>query len=370
MLITEAAEADKPVTVNDMLARSEHLALADTSGSPENRAAVLRTIGVHYLAWGNRGKAAEVLERAIAVLGDAPAHGLRSEVVCAHALVISGMGRAAEAATTIDRELAQPPTNRTTFAECLEARAVVARNLEDAAGSLLYATQALQQLRLSGPISNEREADVLQNLAASYHMTGRHREAFEHYEMALKKFTAVGRSSSAGAMVIRNNMGLVSEAAGMPKRALQLYDDTLRCARGTLARRKAAGVSRRQPRARARNGRSSARGADRATSLALQIAVDSKHTIGQVQALAGLAAVAIQLQDTAAAAAYLDRTSAVLGSVEAADKTPHVALMRGRFALARGDVAEARRRFEVRRREQAAARRPLWMARSERPKRC
>src|SRR5688500_14021662 len=152
MLMTEAAEADKPITVNEMLMRSENLALADTSGNPESRAAVLRTIGVHYLAWGNRGKAAEVLEHAMTVLGDAPAHGLRSQVVCTHALVISGMGRATEAATTIDRELAQPPTDRITFAECLEARAVVARNLEDAEGSLLYATQALQQLRLSGQI--------------------------------------------------------------------------------------------------------------------------------------------------------------------------------------------------------------------------
>jgi hypothetical protein len=67
---------------------------------------------------------------------------------------------------------------------------------------------------------------------------------------------------------------------------------------------------------------------------------------GQVQALAGLAEVAIQLQDTAAAAAYLDRASVVLGSVEAADKTPKVALIRGRLALALGHVAEARRRFE------------------------
>ena len=218
------------------------------------------------------------------------------------------MGRAAEAASTIDHELAQPPTDRATFAECLEARAVVARNLEDAEGSLLYATQALQQQRLSGQISNEREADVLQNLAASYHVAGRHREAFEHYEMALKKFTAVGRSSSAGAMVIRNNMGLVSEAAGMPKRALQLYDYTL------------AALAERSPdakppvylavnRGRALETVGRLREAHSAHELALQIAMDSKHTIGQVQALAGLAAVAIQLQDTAAAAAFLDRTS-------------------------------------------------------------
>jgi hypothetical protein len=134
MLMTVAAEADKPITVDDMLARSEKLALADTSGNRESRAAVLRTIGMHYLAWGNRGKAAEVLEHAMAVLGEAPAHGLRSQVVCNHALVVSGMARAAEAAATIDRELAQPPMDHATLAECLEARAVVARNLEDAEG--------------------------------------------------------------------------------------------------------------------------------------------------------------------------------------------------------------------------------------------
>jgi serine/threonine protein kinase len=44
MLITEAAEADKPVTVSDMLMRGEALARADTSGDPESRAAVLRIL--------------------------------------------------------------------------------------------------------------------------------------------------------------------------------------------------------------------------------------------------------------------------------------------------------------------------------------
>jgi hypothetical protein len=53
VLMTEAAEADKTITINDMLAGSEKLALADTSGNPESRAAVLRTIGMHYL--GCRG---------------------------------------------------------------------------------------------------------------------------------------------------------------------------------------------------------------------------------------------------------------------------------------------------------------------------
>jgi tetratricopeptide (TPR) repeat protein len=147
-------------------------------------------------------------------------------------------------------------------------------------------------------------------------------------------------------MVIRNNMALVSEAAGMPKRALQLYDDTL------------AALAQRSPdakppvylavnRSRALEAIGRLREAQQAYESAMQIAVDSQHTIGQMQILVGLAAIAIQLGDMTTAAAYLDRTSEVLGSVKEADKTPRVALMRGRLALARGDITEARRRFEA-----------------------
>jgi tetratricopeptide (TPR) repeat protein len=338
MLITEAAEADKPVTVSDMLARSEKLALADTSGNPASRAAVLRTIALHYLSWGNRGKAAEVLERALTVLGDSESQGLRAQVVCDHALVISGMGRTDEAIAIIDRELANPPRDHASFAECLQARGVVARNAEDAAGSLIYATRALHELLRSGPVSSEAEAGALQNLAASYHLNGRHREALDYYTLALRKFTDVGRDGSAGAMVIRNNMGLVSEAAGMPKRALQLYD-------ATLALLEARSPGAKPPvylavnRGRTLETIGRFREAQVAYAFALQLAMDSKHTIGQVQSLAGLAAVAIQFHDTAGAAAYLDRAGD--------DKTPRVALMRGRLALLRGDIAEARRRFEA-----------------------
>jgi hypothetical protein len=131
MLMTEAAEADKPITVNDMLARSERLALADTSGNSESRAAVLRTIGLHYLAWGNRRKAAEVLERA------------------------------AEAATTIDRELTQPPLDRATFAECLEARSVVARYLEDAEGSLVLGSDEAADKRRRSRICPIRSTGII-----------------------------------------------------------------------------------------------------------------------------------------------------------------------------------------------------------------
>jgi len=62
MLITEAAEAEKPVTVSDMLTRGETLALADTNGDAESRAAVLRTL--HILQ--ARSASASTLDDAVA----------------------------------------------------------------------------------------------------------------------------------------------------------------------------------------------------------------------------------------------------------------------------------------------------------------
>jgi eukaryotic-like serine/threonine-protein kinase len=347
VLITEAAEADKPVTVSDMLARSEKLALADTGGDPQSRAAVLRMIGLHYLSLGDRGKSAKLLERALTLLGTAPAHGLRSELICNHGLVISAMGRAEEAIHAIDAqlaELARLPAMQVTFAECLGSRGTVARYSEDAEGALRYTTAALAQLRASGQASNEREADALGNLANSYQMNGRNREASQYYEEALRKFSDIGRESSPNAIVTRNNLGLVSEAAGVPRRALQVYDDILRILRERDPRAEPP-VYMAANRARALETIGRFDEAEAAWRLALQISIASKHTIGQVVSLTGLASAELRANDLRAAKRYLDRATQTMGSPAAAENNPRLALLRGRIALASGSFDEAERQF-------------------------
>ena len=78
MLITEAAEADKPVTISDMLTRGEALALAEPNRDPESRAAILRM--------------------------------LDAEAIC----------------------LERPTTDRASVAECLKARSMVEDSLDNA----------------------------------------------------------------------------------------------------------------------------------------------------------------------------------------------------------------------------------------------
>lgn len=164
-------------------------------------------------------------------------------------------------------------------------------------------------------------------------------------------------------------MGLVSEAASLPKRALELYDETIvALAERSPDAKPPVYLAVNRGRALETVGhltRHRSRMSWRCRSQSIQSTRSAKCRRWQ-----DWRRVAIQLKDTAAAAAYLDRTSAVLGSVEAADKTPKVALIRGRLALHEVmSLAEALRRFEAWP-QRAAAKRRLWMARSERLKRC
>src|SRR6185503_5072447 len=134
VLITEAAEAGKPVTVNDMLARSERLALADASGSPENRAAVLAMIASRYGSLGDDVKAARLLENALALLAKSPDQPLKSKLTCAHALSIASIGRVNEAVSAIEGELRQShlQSDPENAAYCLLYRALIADSDGDA----------------------------------------------------------------------------------------------------------------------------------------------------------------------------------------------------------------------------------------------
>jgi eukaryotic-like serine/threonine-protein kinase len=61
MLIGEAASSDRPVTVKQMLLRSENLAQTGTVGNEDDRAAVLEMIATLYIAAGDSGKSLQAI---------------------------------------------------------------------------------------------------------------------------------------------------------------------------------------------------------------------------------------------------------------------------------------------------------------------
>jgi serine/threonine-protein kinase len=345
MLITEAAEADHVVTVRDMIARSERLALLDSSGNNETRAAVLDMLARRYQSLGDRGKAAELTERALGLLQSSPSSPLRSEIRCGYALIISGMGRTEEAMLILAEELRHPSSDPAALSECLSSRAQLAYEAGDADAGLAYALQALAAARSGGPLSAFSEANSLDTVAFGYRVQGRQDEALHFSELTLQKLAQAGREWSPGALVARNNHAYLLESAGVPQRALQTYDEIL----GVLAER--------DPSAdppvyllvnRGRSLESTGRFEQARASLerGLAVAQTSENTDAQVLCLSGLSRIATQMGDLAAAERYLGKATQVVSSPQQVEKFPTVPLAVGSLALAKGNLDEAGRRFD------------------------
>lgn len=227
MLIGEAASSEKPVTVKQMLARSEDLAMAGTVGSNDVRAAVLETIATLYIAAGDSDKSIQVLERAQALAANARDAQLKSRLTCLHAMMIADVGRIDAAVMAIDRELPRLQDDPETAAFCLNDRANVSMRAGDANGTLRHALDALERLRVSGINSPADEADVLGTIGYGYRLSGNTALANRYYEQALQKYVEAGRERSPNAIVMLTHWALVSANSGVPKQALALYDRIL-----------------------------------------------------------------------------------------------------------------------------------------------
>jgi eukaryotic-like serine/threonine-protein kinase len=359
MLITEAAEAAKPVTVDDMLSRSEKLALADASGSPENRAAVLAMIAARYGSLGNDAKAAQLLENALALIARSPDSALRSKLTCAHALSIASLGQVSRAVRAIAHELDHLKSDDETAAYCLLYRAFIADNGDDAHNALRYATHALERFRAARRTAAVDEGLFLGAVGFGYHLNGRNREANEFYERAVQKYTDLGREGGPDAIAVRNNWAVVFDDAGVPRRALELYDETLKALmeRNPDTQPPAYLVGNRA-RALQRVGRYAQ--AQEAYKFAFELAGQQQHLLGQVYCLLGLAATAQEINQPEAAAEYLKRASVFLDPATPARSPPWMsramilsrlparsvaALIQGRLDVDAGRLDEARAQF-------------------------
>jgi serine/threonine-protein kinase len=345
IVVTEVADSGKPVTIDEMLARSERLASRNTGANPVNRAAVLAMIAAQYQVLGDLAKAAQLLERGLALLEASPGEGLRAEMRCGYAQIISKMGRRAEALKMLTAELEHPPENPASLAECLQCRAQFAASEQDAEGTLRYALQAVAKLRSSSTLRAKSEAVYLGTVARGYRMNGRQREAMQYFERSLKKYEEIGMESSASVLAIRTNFAVAIEGAGAPRRALQLYDDIA----GFLSRRNPeaeppTSILVNRGRALLTLARYEQSRASFEQGMAVARRVGSRDS--EILCLTGLGRVAIELHDLDAAREYLEQAAMLLESPESVAAYPVLALARGSLALANGQIDEARHHFE------------------------
>jgi eukaryotic-like serine/threonine-protein kinase len=343
LLITEAAQSDKPVSVSDMLARSELLAASEFHDDPEDHAAVLDMLAIHYHTTGNDAQAQPLLHQALDEVANSHDLDLRAQIRCDHAVVLGSLGGAAEATATLNAVIDAPGTSDEQAAECLEYLSYMGQNANDAGAALKYGNLALERLRHSPRPSPATEADFIGSLGFAEHLGGHNAQAERDYAQALQMFARAGRERSAEAISVRNNSGIVSDGAGDSRRALEIFQQTLQIVMQDRGQPQpppylVANLARqlenvgRFDEARARYAQ------------CVELAAKSGTAAQSMYCLVGLASVSVSQGDDRAAADYLGKASAIAGGAVPAGSPAALALLltQGRLALERGSAAEAR----------------------------
>jgi serine/threonine-protein kinase len=227
MLVTESGGADGPVSVSDMMARSESLLATEYSQNPENRAAILAVLGDYYHTVGKDQLAEPLYSSALQSLQRSADQDLRLELTCGHALTVAGEGNIKTAVDTLNAALADPAIRPEQAARCLQFLSYIYQDGSDASNALKYGQLALARLhQVKNPLPSE-EALFLGSIGFAYQLGGENDAAEKYYSRSIEQFSGAGRERSPDAVSVRNNWAIVSMGAGEPRKALELYEQTL-----------------------------------------------------------------------------------------------------------------------------------------------
>jgi serine/threonine protein kinase len=346
-MLTDAAASQTPITVNELLTRSEKLALNDTNGSPENRAAVLEMIADRYFSTDNAERAEPLLARALQLVEQSPDSSLRSRLACKHASVSAELGNTQPSLDIMYSEVARPDADPQTAGHCLYAASLLHLAEQHPAEALRDAQRGLEKIRESRD-AGTTEAALLGSVGYAYTLQARDTEAERYFERSLRKYRELGREGSDGYLAVLNDWGVMMLRAGVPGRALELLDESVRIERQrgpdievtatVLGNRGLAllGLGRLQQ----------ARAAfDEECALAISHGDESS----EMHCLIGGASVSIQLGELDRAQQSLKRLGQLIEESALPPESPPVrvrAVMQGRLALASGKAAEAAAAFD------------------------
>jgi serine/threonine-protein kinase len=346
VLIAEAGGSGKPVSVGDMLAHSEALMNAEFRDRPVHRAAVLGMLGNYYHTSGKDSRAEPLLREALRLTKDSRDGDLYRQLTCAHALSMAGLGKLSEAANILKSVVDDPRISTEQTAVCLEYLAYIAQDEGNAADALKYGQAALEKLHELPHPSPQQEAVFLGSMGYAEHLRGRNTAAEHFYALSLAKFRKGGREAGPEAISVRNNWAIVSDGAGNPKRALALYDETLR----VVAQSDASGTP--PPylisnRAHALEGIGRFEDAYRGYQQCGSIALHEGAPTLRAYCLVGLASIELQDDNLAAAEKYVGEAAAIIAAAPNSPGDVWVNTARARIALVKSQFAEARRLLDA-----------------------
>lgn len=340
VLITESTASGKPSTVGDMLARSEALVNSEFRGNREHRAAVLDMLGVYYRTEGDAQRALRLFQDALDSVQDSADRDLRRKLACDLAMATGSLGKVSAAESMLNSVIDDPQTSPSQASECLVYQADLVSDLEPARGITL-GHRALEKLRSAPNPSAAMEAVALASIGNAERLSGHSSAAEQYFKQSLQQYGRVGREHGPDAIVIRNNLAVVYDATGNPKRSLELYDQTLRDAARNDPDEGSPVIVGNRARSLEIVGRFAQ--AREGYERCLWLSFRNQLPPMQVHCMSGLALVACDMGDAREAERNLKGAMEIARGVPAdAPQQILLNIVRGRVALANNRLAESR----------------------------
>jgi len=225
-LLSDAAPNGKSFTVGDLLARAERLINQQTGEPDDNRVEVLIALGQQYLQQEQHAKARELLGKAYEVSRHSHEPAVRAKAAAAYGNAIAGASEYARGEKLIQQALAElgdGPQYTVPRIFCLLRGSHFAREHNQTELGIQRALAAQQLLRDSGQGSPLLELTIAMDVAESYRLAGRTRQAADAFAEAYKQLVALGRGDTGKAATLLNNWGNAVERLGRPLESERLY---------------------------------------------------------------------------------------------------------------------------------------------------
>ena len=238
-LIADIAPLGSAFTAGDLLKRAEDIVAQQEDDADGRRVEMLVSIGGLYSTLGETGGATRVLEQAHERSRSADV-SLRAKASCelGRALVKTGdVARSRQLVAAALASIPEEPQNALTRMLCYFAAAAVENWSGNGEQAIIHARAAASLIGDAGT-SDVVRLRVAMELAESYRIAGRYREANEAFAEAHARLVALGREDTQRGATLLNNWGLTIRSLGQPRESARLLRRALEIsqARGSADR--------------------------------------------------------------------------------------------------------------------------------------
>jgi serine/threonine-protein kinase len=223
-VLTDAAPAGKPFTVNDLLGRAAHL-LERQHTNDANRVALLTSIGWSYNTQDEQQTGLRLLDKSYQLSRGVHDPSVRARAACSLADTLANHETSPRPEALLAEGLRELPAGAEFALDrsfCLlrgSFIAVDAGDLRRAIGRAQGAIEALNQVPFDHEVAELR---AYADLGEVYRVAGRYPDAIAVFERIWPRLVALGRDDTITAVTWLNNWGLAAGQAGRPLEAERL----------------------------------------------------------------------------------------------------------------------------------------------------